>query len=103
MEQKKRDAYWQNGEGYDRYIQSELSSFRKEAWKRQLRARLSAETPLDILDVGTGPGFFACILSEEGHRVTGIDASEGMLSCARKNAMALGVTPDFIKMDDLLR
>ena len=99
MERQERDKRWQNGENYDRYIHGELTSFRKDAWKRQLRAHLSAETPLDILDVGTGPGFFACILSEEGHRVTGIDASEGMLECARKNAQALGVHPAFLKMD----
>ena len=43
--------------------------------------------------------FFSCILSEMGHKVTGIDASEGMLSCARDNAGKLNVTPSFFIMD----
>ena len=43
--------------------------------------------------------FLSCILSEEGHNVTGIDASDGMLACARENAAKLGVSPTFMKMD----
>jgi len=99
MEKQERDKRWVNGAHYDNYIQKELSSFRKNAWKRQLGQHFAPGAVLDILDVGTGPGFFACILSEEGHRVTGIDASEGMLRCAEKNAAALGVTPTFRRMD----
>lgn len=99
MDQKDRASRWQNGESYDRYITSELSSFRKQAWKEQITAHFGGRTGLDILDVGTGPGFFACILSEEGHCVTGIDASEGMLACARKNAAELGVSPVLRRMD----
>ena len=99
MDRRERNDYWSSGEGYDRYIRSELESFRKEAWKRQLTGHFPPGEALEILDAGTGPGFFACILSEEGHRVTGIDASEGMLACAEKNAAALGVHPTFLNMD----
>ena len=99
MKQEERNKRWSSGEHYDRYIQGELDSFRKNAWKRQLMQHFAPGTCLEILDVGTGPGFFACILSEEGHRVTGIDASDGMLACAEKNAAALGVHPVFLKMD----
>lgn len=99
MNQQERAERWSRGEGYDRYIRSELNSFRKNAWKKQLGQHFPAGTALDVLDAGTGPGFFACILSEEGHRVTGIDASEEMLVCARKNAAALAVQPVFLAMD----
>jgi SAM-dependent methyltransferase len=37
----------------------------------------------DILDVGTGTGFLALLVAELGHRVTGIDLSEGMLADGR--------------------
>lgn len=90
---------WSNGDGYDAYIQDELASFRKSAWKKQILSHFPAGQTLNILDVGTGPGLFPCILSEEGHRVTGIDCSEGMLQHARENARRLGVSPQFLIMD----
>jgi ubiquinone/menaquinone biosynthesis C-methylase UbiE len=34
---------------------------------------------LDILDLGTGPGYVALELSRPGHRVVGLDLSRGML------------------------
>ncbi len=99
MNREERDKRWAKGEGYNRYITSELNSFRKEAWKQQLTQHFPDERILTILDVGTGPGFFSCILAEMGHKLTGIDASDGMLSCARENARLLNVNPEFRKMD----
>lgn len=99
MNQEERAKRWSNGESYNRYISAELQSFRKNAWKHQIGQHLEGRKGLEILDVGTGPGFFACILSEEGHHVTGIDSSGGMLEKARENAELLGVKPEFRKMD----
>jgi len=42
--------------------------------------------PADVLDVGTGTGFLALLLSELGHRVRGVDLAEGMLAQARSKA-----------------
>ena len=92
------DGHWSKGDRYNRIINKELDSFRKEAWKKQIGSHLEGEG-LRILDVGTGPGFFACILSEMGHDVTGIDQSDGMIGHAKKNAEAQGVSPAFMKMD----
>lgn len=99
MVESERDKRWANGDGYNRYITKELTSFRKKAWKEQILKHLPKDVPLNILDVGTGPGFFACILSEEGHHVTAIDKSDGMLACARENAASLAVSPLYLKMD----
>jgi ubiquinone/menaquinone biosynthesis C-methylase UbiE len=99
VNESERDRRWENGEGYANYIKGELSGFRKQAWKKQIGKHFEAGIPLSILDVGTGPGFFACILSEEGHNVTAIDKSQGMLSHARANAELLGVSPTFCSMD----
>lgn len=90
---------WYDPDGYDAYIQGEFQSFRKQAWKDVLEYHLCNEIPLEILDLGTGPGFFACILSEMGHQVTGIDGSKGMLAAAAKNAEMLGVTPKLLYMN----
>lgn len=90
---------WYDPAGYDAYIQGEFNSFRKQAWKDVLSAHIQKEAGLEILDLGTGPGFFACILSEMGHHVTGIDGSPGMLAAAEKNAKMLGVTPTLMRMN----
>ena len=80
METEERASRWANGSNYKDYIQGKFNSFRKQAWKDQINKRITFKgSGLDILDIGTGPGFFSCILSEEGHNVTGIDQSPGML------------------------
>ena len=79
-----RKEKWEDGTDYDRYIQEELTSFRKKAWKKQICKNFTGTKKLHILDVGTGPGFLSCVISEEGHLLTGIDASEGMIVCAEK-------------------
>ena len=99
MSRDERQKPWGDGEDYNHYIVSELSSFRKDAWKRQIGEHLEGRKGLKVLDAGTGPGFFACILSEEGQQVTAIDYSDAMISCARENARKLGVSVEFRKMD----
>ena len=44
---------------------------------------------IKILDVGTGPGFFAILLAEAGYQVTAIDYTEEMLREAQQNAGGL--------------
>ena len=54
---------------------------------------------LRILDIGTGPGFYAIILAARGYEVTAVDMSEGMLEQARNNAGELADKIRFRKMD----
>lgn len=96
---KDTEDTWYDPKGYDSYVQGEFQSFRKQAWKDVLGEHLEKDAQFEILDLGTGPGFFACILSEMGHHVTGIDGSPGMLQAAEKNAKMLGVNPKFIHMN----
>ena len=67
-------------------------------WKDVLRRELPTRQ-LKILDVGTGPGFFARILAEEGHHVTAVDVTEGMLAFAGKNAGPFRDAISFFRMD----
>jgi ubiquinone/menaquinone biosynthesis C-methylase UbiE len=62
------------------------------AWVEAVRALLPP-TPCDVLDVGTGTGFPAFIAASLGHRVTGIDLANGMLSVARADADRRGLSP----------
>jgi Methylase involved in ubiquinone/menaquinone biosynthesis len=50
---------------------------------------------MKILDVGTGPGFFAIIMSLAGHDVTAIDCTQAMLDEAKSNAESFGAIADF--------
>jgi ubiquinone/menaquinone biosynthesis C-methylase UbiE len=99
LTEEEKAKRWSSGVGYNRYITSELNSFRKDAWKDTMLKHFGTKQNLNILDVGTGPGFFACILAKEGHRVTGIDWSEGMLVCGRNNAAKLSIKPHFRQMN----
>ncbi|MCO5380772.1 MAG: class I SAM-dependent methyltransferase [Methanosarcina barkeri] len=54
---------------------------------------------MKVLDVGTGAGFLALLFAEMGHKVTGIDLSEGMLERAKHNAQNMGLEIDFFHGD----
>ena len=52
-----------------------------------------------MLDIGTGPGFFAILLAEQGFDVTAVDFSPAMLEEAKQNAGALAEIIDFREMN----
>jgi ubiquinone/menaquinone biosynthesis C-methylase UbiE len=56
------------------------------AWQKCLAGAIPAGNKLKILDVGTGPGIYACLYAQLGHDCTGLDFSQRMLSEARKRA-----------------
>jgi SAM-dependent methyltransferase len=51
------------------------------AWLQDLRPLLPSQ-PADALDVGSGLGFVTFLLTELGHRATGVDMSQGMVEAA---------------------
>lgn len=59
MDDRQRYSQWESGEGYNHYITAELESFRKASWRRQILQHFDARDGIKVLDVGTGPGFFA--------------------------------------------
>ena len=66
------------------------------AWRKTLAAALSSADRLKILDVGTGPGIFACLYSQMGHECVGLDFSERMLDVARLRAVDLKLDCSFV-------
>nr|WP_301910785.1 methyltransferase domain-containing protein [uncultured Blautia sp.] len=85
-------AYWtQRAESYSEYNQQEMADARRSMWKNKLLSLLEENFPgknpeeLKVLDVGTGPGFFALLLAEAGYQVTAADVTEEMLKEAKKN------------------
>lgn len=70
-----------------------------QAWHDTLDAALANHSGLHVLDVGTGPGIFACLYARMGHRCVGLDFSKRMLSEARRLTEQLRVDCEFIFSD----
>ena len=99
-------AYWtQRAPGYSQVNQQELATGQRRVWKQTLVKHISQRFPhrcpgdIHVLEVGTGPGFFAILLAEEGYQVTAIDLTPSMLVQARRNAGPLVGRIDFMEMN----
>lgn len=92
--------YWNAGAtryntGIERFLRSESGT---AGWK-SLFSDYIGKQPLNLLDVGTGPGSISILLAGMGHQVTAVDLSEQMLALACTNAKTCGVSVDFRKGD----
>ena len=80
------EAYWdERSRDFSKLRQKELSGPCAAAWQAYLQEKLPAAAPLKILDIGTGAGFFAILLAQLGHKVTGIDIKMFWLPAVQQN------------------
>ncbi len=92
--------YWSHrAEAFEAQRLREYDSEKRERWRTELYRYLPEGKPLRILDIGTGTGFFACLLAAEGHETTGIDLTPDMIAHARHMASVLGQNVRFQIMD----
>lgn len=63
-----------------------IHSNREKMLWQSLLMDLVGDNQQEVLDVGTGTGFIALMLSEMGHKVTGIDIADDMLKQAKDKA-----------------
>lgn len=101
LEQEIKKVWDRSAEDYNERVRKQLSDERhvKEAWADLVLSRAPREGRLEILDCGTGPGFFPVALGERGHHVTGIDLSEKMIKEAAENVRAAQIEADLYVMD----
>ncbi len=99
-------AYWTHrAPGYSTVNREELATDQRSVWSRALDSRIRghfagrSRSDIRVLDIGTGPGFFAIVLAELGYRVTAVDYTGAMLEQARQNAGLLAEKIDFRAMD----
>lgn len=91
--------YWTaRSEGFSAHMLEMMEEDEKGLYVRRIR-EFSNTRRMKVLDIGTGPGLFPIILGRDGHEVTAIDYSDGMLAMARKNCEEAGVPCDIRKMD----
>ncbi len=86
-------SYWTGrAASYSEVNQLELATQQRQKWSDCLHAEIARQFPdrapesLRVLEVGTGPGFFAILLGELGFDVTAVDLTPAMLAEAKKNA-----------------
>ena len=91
--------YWtESSENYSKVIDREYLGDEHEAWKNFILSEIG-EGELNILDIGTGPGFFPLILSSDKRKVTGIDLTEAMVEQAREKLKKNNVDAQILAMD----
>ncbi len=92
---KRIERYWsQRAQGFGEVRQYELAGEKRRLWLNEIEPFLPSGR-LRILDVGTGTGFFAILMTELGHTVTGIDLSPSMIDSAREMAQRENMSIDF--------
>lgn len=93
-------AYWtERAPSYTADVATNIAHGGREMWRSALSDNLPQGQSLRILDIGTGPGFFAILLTEMGHTVTAADYTPAMLDEARHNAGSLAEKITFAQMD----
>ena len=103
---KENREYWTGrASGYSEVNRTELATAQRQRWRDCLCAEIMRNFPgrgaenLRVLEVGTGPGFFAIILAEGGYPVTAVDLTPAMLEEAKKNAGELAGRINFMEMN----
>ena len=83
----------------------ELETDQRKKWSDCLHGEIVQHFPgiaaaqLRVLEIGTGPGFFAILLCELGYDVTAIDLTPAMLDEAKKNAGDMADSIRFMEMN----
>ncbi len=97
--QRVKDYWTQRSHDFGTVRKNELENKMGQRWLHEIERFLPEGRSLDILDVGTGTGFFAVLLAQQGHRVEGIDLTPAMLEEARTLAKQRNLDITFREMD----
>ncbi|MEA4965037.1 MAG: methyltransferase domain-containing protein [Oscillospiraceae bacterium] len=97
---KEIESYWaRRAESYSALVNYEMAHENEKCWIEVITDNLPEGDNLRVLDIGTGPGFFAIGLARRGYDVTAVDYTQAMLDEAMENAGDLRGAIDFCRMD----
>lgn len=91
---RKIEEYWDKRSAT---FDDEHDTERLDVWKEFLVELLGDDRRKTVIDVGTGTGFLANMISELGFLSIGVDISEGMMSCGVRHADEKGLNTVFMR------
>ena len=92
--------YWDRRvESYSDAIRNDLNQEGEARWMNAVQSQIPEGKGLKVLDIGTGPGFFAIALARHNYHVTAVDYTPAMLEKAKENAGVLSGRIAFRQMD----
>ncbi|MCG8157006.1 class I SAM-dependent methyltransferase [Brenneria goodwinii] len=93
-------CYWTSrAASYSKLNAAELANAKRDAWLQKINEYAPRKPVLKVLDIGSGPGFFAVMMALAGHQVTAVDITQAMLDQARANAARYGAEVNFVSSD----
>lgn len=99
IEERVKEYWTRRAHDFAAVRKNELENRMGSQWADEICRHFPQGKRLDILDVGTGTGFFAILLAQRGHRVHGIDLTPAMLAEANALAAERQVDVCFRQMD----
>ena len=94
------ERYWsRRSESYSDLVRFEMSHENERMWMDVITEKIPADRYPRVLDIGTGPGFFAICLAKRGFDVTAVDYTPAMLERAKANAGCWNEFITFRRMD----
>ena len=78
---------------------NELKDQISDRWVKKIEEYIPKNNSLDILDIGTGVGYFAILLENQGHILTGIDLTPAMIEKANTLARERNSKNTYLVMD----
>ena len=99
LTERVREYWTERTENFSIVRHNELKDEICGRWLNEMTVYLEKSGPLNILDAGTGTGYFAILLARAGHRVTGIDMTPSMIEEAKKTAAEENVKITFLVGD----
>ena len=94
----KVESYWtKRANRFFELRHDEIESEKSAKWLEEIKQLLPAGESLNILDLGCGTGYFEVILGREGHKVTGIDLTEEMITKANDMIRIYGLDSNDVK------
>ena len=83
----------------DSYAFGQFTDDNENRWMKIVLREFPEGKGLKVLDIGTGPGFFAINLAKRGYEVTAVDYTPAMLEEAKRNAGVYRDSIRFMQMD----